>query len=482
MKGWQLLFLITLPLVLIAIVPDSQASTNVAVNATIPSDKLLQGQITTTDIVIINNENFPVRIYKIGVHYDWMSEGTFYALDYGNNYVQIESNNRAQPGYMLLSCPDNASIGFHQYFFKLDITRYDGASASWVADTVFTPAQFVSVDSPLRQQSLDMLKEANESLFHARSLNYSGKTARSDLINATESMNEGWSAYNSNDFRRAINATYNVTLIINHARNAENEFLAKKAVISDITYRVNEKIAMLSSSSSPDTKRYLNESLSHLRQSSMYLDAEDFEDSKKEALIADSSVNNAINAQYYYQIETNNTDASKELARLSIDAALESLHKSDGLTSSTANSLMREARNKLEAANVEYNATHYLNATNKANVASALAEQAIKTEADYHQQLAREKINSVGAVNSTQAGIDMNYSRAYYNESLSSYAKGDYRNATLQADQAYILANNTTVSELEWKNNQAKAIPGFELFLALIALSGVLCLMNKREV
>ncbi|MGA9140717.1 MAG: hypothetical protein WBZ29_10860, partial [Methanocella sp.] len=90
MKGLTIVLFIAF-CVALTLVPQAHAYANLSVNASVPSGTLLQGQVLAADMTVKNNENFPVRVYKIGVHYDWMADGTFYELDLGNSYVQIES-------------------------------------------------------------------------------------------------------------------------------------------------------------------------------------------------------------------------------------------------------------------------------------------------------------------------------------------------------------------------------------------------------
>jgi len=471
--------LLLLPILLIgmcAMAPVAGASSNVSVNLSLPTDSLLQGQVMAADLDIRNNEDYSVRIYKVGVHYDWMPEGTYYSLDYGNSYVQVESNTQTRPGQFLISCNKNTSVGYHKYFFKIDITRYDTASAAWVSDTVVTPPGYLNVDSPFRLQSLQLLQDANQSLNDARSANYTSKAAKLDMFNATSDMLDGWSAYNSNDFEKAINKTYNITLNLRQARTSESDFLTKKNIMLDMINAVNTRIVTLSGSDSPETRRLINESLSHLRQASLYLDAEDLVKAKSEVVAADTAINNAINAQFHYQAETNQTDESRSIAQNALDSARQTISKSDNLTSVPAGNLLREARTKMDSAMADFNDSAYINATNKASVAQALAVQAMKSDADYHQQQAREKISNIGQLSSPAARDELNESRTYYNQSLSDYARDDYRNAVIKADIAYALANNTTITEAAWKKSHPlnTAIPGFGAVPALIAILSVL--------
>jgi hypothetical protein len=457
----------------LALAWPAHAATDLAVNASIPSGTLLQGQVVAADVTLENNENFPVRVYKIGVHYDWMPGSTFYALDFGDSYVKVESNSAGQPGQILLSCDRAASVGYHQYFFKLDLARFDTSSASWVSDTVITPVSCVYVDSPYRQQALALLRSANDTLAAARALNFSGKSARQDLANATGSLDDGWNAYYVNDFARAMDASYEVTLAINHAKNVESEYQANRNATCDSIELMYIKLGVLSGSRIPEVLRLVNESRSHLQQASDYLEAEDFSNAFKEIMVAETTAERAFVTQYAYQMDENGTDQDRIEAIAAIDAASVAIDQSIGLTAPSAGSLLKDARLKLELAVADFNASGYRNATNRANVAAALAMHAMKTDADYRLQQAREKIALAGPLKSPQARDGLNASLQAYNDSLSLYAREEYAGAIAAADRAYALANDTALAEKAWKEASpfGAAAPGFEAIAGLVALA-----------
>src|SRR3974377_45384 len=98
MKGMKTILVLILTLAFIVISAGiASAAVNVSVNATMPYDVLYQGDITSANITVKNNENFPVRIYSIGVHYDWMPENVSSSVDFGGGYVAGGSNNTTTP-------------------------------------------------------------------------------------------------------------------------------------------------------------------------------------------------------------------------------------------------------------------------------------------------------------------------------------------------------------------------------------------------
>jgi hypothetical protein len=464
------------------LVPQAQASANLSVNASVPAGTLLQGQVLAVDLTIKNNENFPVRVYKIGVHYDWMADGTFYELDLGNSYVQIESNMAGRPGQILLSCDRNASVGYHQYYFRLNITRYNTQTVAWDPDTVTGPIEYVYVDSQMRQQALALLQMANDTLTTAKSSNYASKGARADMANATDVLNHGWSAYNANDFKTAMDDSYQITLYVNDAKAMESNYLASLNATQGRIGLVNNKLAVLAGSGSPVVKSLVNESQSLLKQADVYVADEAWALAADQIMLADGVADRALNAQFMYRQNVSEIDTARADALNAIGLAGDTITLADGLASSTANRLLSDAKSKLDAARADFNSSLYHNATKAANVAEALAVQSMKTDADYHMLQAREKISLVGVLKSPPANKELNSSRNAYNESVSDYAREDYRSAIDNAVRAYALANNTSATEQLWKQQHPlnSVIPGFGAMACIVALLAIAYLYRRR--
>ncbi len=481
MKGLTIVLFIAFFAAMI-LVPQARASADLSINASVPSDTLLSGQVLSADLSVKNNENFPVRVYKIGVHYDWMAEGTFYELDLGNNYVQIESNMAGRLGQILMSYDRNASIGYHQYYFRLNITRYNTQTAAWDQDTVTGPIEHIYVDSEARQQALMLLQAANDTLATARSLNYSSKGARADLANATDVLNRGWSAYNANDYVAAIDSSYQISLHVNDAKTMESRYLASLNATQGRIGLINIKLALLADSDGPDIKSLVNESRSHLNQADAYIIAEDWTAAGNQVSLADSAVDRALNARYMNRQNASEINTARADALNAIGVAVDTIRLADRLASSTANSLIADAKSKLDVAQADFNSSLYRNATKAANVAEALAIQAMKTDADYHMQQAREKISLAGTLKSPPANEELNSSRNAYNDSISDYARENYRGAIDNAIRAYSLANNTSATDRLWKQQHPlnSVIPGFGALACIVALLAIAYLYRRR--
>ncbi len=480
MKGLRLLSVGILFLVsVIMITGHADAATNVFVNGSLPNNTLYQGQVYGLNLTISNHENYPVQIYSVGVNYDWMKSDIFYTLDTSNSYTQIEANSQTNIGTIMVSCDNNVPIGYHAFYYKVQLSWYNTYTAAWVNETVVQPGS-VYVESQSKSQALTALQSANSSLNAAIAANYSSMKAKGDINNATLNLNKGMSAYNSNDYSTAINLTYTIILDLNDARNGETDYQSKKSSIDVIVNSVNDKLRAVRGVTSPDAKDLVNLTISYLNTTQQNIVSEDWVSAKKNAQLADQAVDGASNAEFYFRLNTNQTVTEKDSASLAVHAAEINIQKADSLIASgSAVNIMNEAILKLQAANQSLNSGDYTNATVNANVASTLATQAIGEEANNQMSLARQKIADIGELKSPGAKDMLNQSNTAYIQSQNAYTSGDYQGAIANASLSFKLANDTAITEQQWRNEHP-ASPGFEAVYAIAALLSVLGIANIR--
>ena len=430
MKGFRLLSVGILLLVsAITIAGQANAATNVYVNGSLPNNTLFQGQVYGLNLTVTNNENYQVRIYSVGVNYDWMKSDTFYTLDTGNSYTQVEANSQTNIGTIMVSCDNNVPIGYHAFYYKVQLSWYNTYTSAWVNETVVQPGS-IYVESLAKSQAMTDLQSANSSLNAAIAANYSSMRAKGDINNATANLNNGWNAYNSNDYGTAINLTYTIILDLNDAKNGESDYQSKLSTITPIVNAVNEKLRAVQGVTSPDAKDLVNLTVSYLNTTQQNIVSEDWVSAKKNVDLAEQAVDSASNAEYYYRLNTNQSVTEKDSASQAVLAAQNTIQNADNLvTTGSAVNILNEAVLKLQAANQSLNSGDYTNATVNANVASTLATQAIGEEANNQMSQARQKIAGIGELKSPSAKDMLNQSNTAYNLSQNAYTSGDYQGA-----------------------------------------------------
>lgn len=481
MKGLRLLLVGILFLVsVITIMGQADAATNIFVNGSLPNNTLYQGQVYGLNLTVTNNENYPVQIYSVGINYDWMKSDIFYSLDTGSSYTRIEANSQANIGTIAVSCDNNVPIGYHAFYYKVQLSWYNTYTSAWENETVVQPGS-IYVESLAKSQAMTDLQSANNSLNVAIAANYSSLRAKGDISNATTNLNNGWKAYNSNDYGTAINLTYTIILDLNDAKNGESDYQSKLSTITPIVNAVNEKLRAVQGVTSPDAKDLVNLTVSYLNTTQQNIASEDWASAKKNVDLAQQAVDSASNAEFYYRLNTNQSMSAKDSASQALQLAQDNIQKADSIvTSGSAMNILNEAVLKLQAANQSLNSGDYTNATVNANVAATLATQSIGEEANDQMSEARQKIAGIGELKSPSAKDLLNQSNTAYNLSQNAYTSGDYQGAINNASQAIKLANDTAAIEQQWQTEHP-ASPGFEAVFAIAAILSVFGLMRARK-
>ena len=484
MKGLKLVLVCVLLFAsLVAIVGQVEAATNIYVNGSLPNNTLFQGQVRSINLTIANNENYDVRIYSVGINYDWMKPGTFYTLDMGGNYQQIGANGQLAIGNVPVSCDNTVQLGYHSYYYQVVLTWYNQYMNGWINETVVQPGN-VYVDTMSRAQALTYLQNANQTIADAKALNYSSIRANADLANASMTLNDSWNLYYANNFTDAINKTYSIIMDINDAKVGEQFYLDNRSAIDTQISSINDKLKVISGVTSPDAKDFVNLSLSYLNTTQNDIAVENWIDAKKNANLAQQAVDSAANAEFYYRMKPNQTNVDLGPATQLVQAAKAAVQNANSLiTTSTAMSILNNATAQLQLANQSLSNGDAMNATVYANVATTLVNQALGEEANNRIAQARQTISGVGTLNSPNAKDMLNQSNDRYTLAKSSYASGDYPSAIDNASQAYKLANDTTAVEQQW-NTEHPASPGFEAVYAIAALFigiGIAGMFARRE-
>lgn len=482
MKGFKS---VILPILLLAFVGlgtgVAGATINVFVNATTPYDVLYQGQIASANVTVKNNENFPVRIYSVGVHYDWMTESVLSSVDFGGGYVQVESNSVTTPGYLLIPCGENVSSGYHSFYYKVALNWYNSYTGLWINDSIVQPGT-VYVESPQKPEALQELQFANQSVAEARESGYMSRRAIDSVNNATALLNDGWSAYSTGDYARALRDTAGVIALTADAKVAEKNYRDNVTGIETIVVAVNEKLKSVSGTDDPDTLAAIASATGYLNLTRLSIEDEDFATALTNANLASGAADRAIQSQFYYSLKANQTEAERVVARAAIDAAQAALDDATDATSTEAQGILRDARAKLVNATILYDGKDYSNATIAANVATSLVDRAESDEAGYRMLLARNRIAAVGVLKSPEAKSMLANASSLYNQSATDFIASRFADCVEHADSAAALADSAAAAEKSWRdaNPLSTVTPGFGILAALTAI-GLALIIGERK-
>lgn len=202
-----------------------------------------------------------------------------------------------------------------------------------------------------------------------------------DIQNATDSLNDGWSAYNTNDYSKAINDSHEVISIVSDAKIVEKNYRDNASEIERIALSVSYKLKSVGATGDPDTKNAIQEANGYLNQTKQYIDAEDLQSALTYVHKADQAADSAIKLRFYYFLKANADEASycMMLARNKISSAGE-------LKSPDTKEMLANASQIYNQSEDDYIASQYLSAIAHANAAIKLAGDATVAEQKWHDE------------------------------------------------------------------------------------------------
>jgi hypothetical protein len=82
-----------------------------------------QGDRVAVTLRLTSTSSEQLEIYRVGLHFDWIPEGTFFTLDLSAEPVVVPSMGTHIFEQMVIQIPADASPGEHSYFIGIDGTE-----------------------------------------------------------------------------------------------------------------------------------------------------------------------------------------------------------------------------------------------------------------------------------------------------------------------------------------------------------------------
>ncbi len=93
------------------------------------------GQLVAITITFQSNTNQQLKIYYLGIHFDWMATDGFYGLDLSDNPVVVPAMSNYTAQSFTIIVPASASIGPHNYYIGVDGLDSSSNAFSWDSST-----------------------------------------------------------------------------------------------------------------------------------------------------------------------------------------------------------------------------------------------------------------------------------------------------------------------------------------------------------
>lgn len=178
-----------------------------------------QGDSAAVTLRLTSTSPEQLKIYRVGLHFDWMSEGSYFTLDLTDDPVTVPSQGLHIFDSLAIQIPADISVGSHSYYVAID-----GAEAPYYDSFSWDSSQFtVQILESSSMLYNAMLLQLDESISSAVSAGYQSSEAKSLLAQAQGERAEAITIANSGDYEEAISTLQQAFSHLGEAEVAEQQ-------------------------------------------------------------------------------------------------------------------------------------------------------------------------------------------------------------------------------------------------------------------
>ena len=178
-----------------------------------------QGDSVTVTLRLTSTSSEQIRIYRVGLHFDWMAEGSFFTLDLTSDPVTVPSQGLQIFDSLAIQIPADASIGSHSYYVAID-----GAEAPYYESFSWDSSSFTVEILESGSKLYDaMLTQVDANISSAVNAGYQSSEAKSLLTQAQTERAEAFVLASSGDWDEAISKLQDAFSHLQQAEAAEQQ-------------------------------------------------------------------------------------------------------------------------------------------------------------------------------------------------------------------------------------------------------------------
>jgi hypothetical protein len=178
-----------------------------------------QGDSVTVTLRLTSTSSEQIRIYRVGLHFDWMAEGSFFTLDLTSDPVTVPSQGLQIFDSLAIQIPVDASIGSHSYYVAID-----GAEAPYYESFSWDSSSFTVEILESGSKLYDaMLTQVDANISSAVNAGYQSSEAKSLLTQAQTERAEAVVLASSGDWDEAISKLQDAFSHLQQAEAAEQQ-------------------------------------------------------------------------------------------------------------------------------------------------------------------------------------------------------------------------------------------------------------------
>ena len=178
-----------------------------------------QGDSLTVTLRLTSTASEQIRIYRVGLHFDWMAEGSFFTLDLTSDPVSVPSEGLQIFDSLAIQIPADASIGSHSYYVAID-----GAEAPYYESFSWDSSSFtVEILESSSKLYTARLTQLDANISSAVNAGYQSSEAQSLLTQAQTERAEAIVLASSGDWDEAISKLQDAFSHLQQAEAAEQQ-------------------------------------------------------------------------------------------------------------------------------------------------------------------------------------------------------------------------------------------------------------------
>jgi len=184
-----------------------------------------QGDSVSVKLILTSNSSEELKIYFIGIHFDWMASDSFYGRDLSADPVVVSSYKTYVFDPMAINIPANVSVGSHSYFIGIEGTQ-GTLSISFTWDSEIRTMQIQDSNSKVFNE---LIQQVNANITKAVEAEYQSAEAQSLLEQAANEYAEAWLSSGDEKWEDAIIHLQNADSYLEQAEAAEQRYAEQSA-------------------------------------------------------------------------------------------------------------------------------------------------------------------------------------------------------------------------------------------------------------
>ncbi len=190
------------------------------------------GDTVSIRITFKSNYAEQLRIYNIGLHFDWMPEDNFSGHDLSDSPVTVPSQGTYIFEPIVIQIPLNASAGAHSYFVGVDGTEgFVGSIFSWNS-----PSSTLQIHPIIEKIYNDLKPHVENKLNGGISANYQGSEAQSLLQQAQGEFNNATTFAGEGRWNEAVQSLQITEDFLDQAYEAEQRSAEQRAELQSLLF------------------------------------------------------------------------------------------------------------------------------------------------------------------------------------------------------------------------------------------------------